>query len=163
MNHNAFVKTIRRYAEGVPEEAREDFEQDMWVMLAEIVQNGTYELSPLTSTSCPLNLILFRARANWLDKRSFEERSRQEYEETYVEPKGSVPSPEVAYEAEEALHGLAKYMSRKYLMRNFDRADIETIVEGLKNGESKASIAAALEMSPQNLDFYLIPFRKKAA
>ena len=45
MNQQKVVtQKIQGYAKGIPEDLREDFAQDMWVMLAELVQEGTYTL-----------------------------------------------------------------------------------------------------------------------
>ena len=89
---------------------------------------------------------------------SFQERSRQEYEETYVPQERLAPSPEVAYEAEEALRTFTSYIKRK-----FDAPTAQSIVTDLRGGESQRSIAGTLGKSPQVFGLYMSAFRKKAA
>ena len=149
MDHSTTDAKIKEYAAGVPEGQREDFMQDMWVLLLAI-QPECPEGSSLASF---LNLTLFRARENWVARQKYRSRGEESFDESTAEPDAD-PAADVQVEANEALRDLVES-----LRESFEDHEVEVIVDGLRDGLNQKEIAALLGRTPQSLNYHIQKFR----
>jgi hypothetical protein len=139
---------ISEYAEELPESQREDFAQDMWVILLGV------ELPTGGALTGFLNLTLFRARENWKDRKRFHEPVLNAVEASTVEDPEAV-SAETTLEAVEAMHEVANTLTEA----GFSKAEIAVVMEGLRDGLTQKDIAVALGRTPQGLNYHMKKLR----
>jgi DNA-directed RNA polymerase specialized sigma24 family protein len=149
---------IAEFTEGVPRPLRREFVQDMWVHLLEHQVRQLFDAkdSETGSLGGYLNLILFRARANWLSRHKT--RSRVEtMDPVEIDEMPSLDRPSQAHDAEIALQKL-----REVLSTSFGETDIDLIIAQLEEGTPLADIARRLGKSPQAFHYYIKKTREAA-
>lgn len=142
------AKKIDEFADAIEPESRDDFVQDMWVRML------TVEL-PDTGVASFLNLLLYRARFNWLERAGFDARWAEQRTTLSGEEQGHLPGADITVEAVEALRGLVASLQAG----GFPEAEISLVVDGLLHGLTHSEIAASLERSPQNFQHHVNKFR----
>ena len=150
MDHQVVNAKIQEYAEAVPPEHREEFVQDMWVL---ILDADLPEVAPNSNLTSLLNITLFRARDNWLDRRRYRDSKQEESDTRFTEDS---PSPsalqDIAYEAEESL---ANFVASLNEFGNFTEEEVQTIADGLRDGLTQKEIASSLGRTPQALHYHV--------
>lgn len=133
---------IEEFAKGVPSALREDFTQDMWVHLLGIPRDDL-------AGSGSLNLILFRARNNWLGK----QRMREQVALVEPEVLDEMPSPERAPQGFDAEVAVKRF--RESLSTVFSEETVEKVITAVEGGTPLAEIARSLGKTPQAFHYYV--------
>ncbi len=134
----------------MPENQREDFAQDMWVLIL----GADLKCPPGSSLASFLNLTLFRARENWMARQRFRQQGQEEYEASPPDAEPATPA-DVTVEAQEALRELVASLTEA----SFTEDEIATVVEGLREGLTQKDIALSLGRTPQGLNYHFKKFR----
>jgi hypothetical protein len=148
-NLSAVSDKITKYAAEVPAKLREDFTQDLWVHTLELLNMPDPPAVPT------LNIIFFRFREQWTRQRM--NRALKEAGEPESEPSCTGTADE-GIDAQKALRGLAKSLEKAH----YTPQEIETVVEGLRDGLTQKEIAEQVNRSPQLLNIHFNNFRSAA-
>jgi hypothetical protein len=150
----------------IPKEQRDYFVQDMWVHMlgADVyaVFERTHAEDPTTSIGSFLNITIFRARQNWLDRQRFRDQGHAIPTDPGSDLFLDIPSddaPDVRIEAEQALTGLIASLEAA----DYTQDEINTVVDGLREGLTKAEIARSVGRSPQSFGYFFTKSRLAAA
>ncbi len=150
--NKAVAAKINEYALGIPEDCREDFIQDMWVLML------TVELPPTNLLSF-LNITMWRSRENWLSREFYRGRRREQFEAAFTGNEASEqPGPDARMETAEVLRDFVASLS----MARLTDLEVQTVVDGFLNGLTQSEIAASIGRSPQAFYFYMKKFRVAA-
>jgi hypothetical protein len=151
---------VVEYAQGVPSAQRGDFIQDMWVTLLgigieralrdKLSEGGASAIDPF------LNLILFRTRDNWLDKRCRHQKRRVSFEQaTTACAATTTEDMHARLEARAEAREVAENLRVSLRASGFSKEETQLILEGLRDGLMFTEIAASVGMPAPNLYYYI--------
>lgn len=160
MDPQTFNQTLKskidEYALDLPPGQREDFAQDMWVLL--LALGPTVPRENKTALAGFLSITLFRSRENWTARQRARARGQDRFEVASAGLDEPSPTPDVQLEAEEALRDLVESLKTSGLSED----EIGTVVDGLRDGLTQKEIALSLGRTPQGLNYHLKKFRPAA-
>ena len=152
--HRLIASKLTEYSQGVPEDLREEFVQDMWITLLGIEEKLQNEerVGPASGVASLLNLTLFRARWTWLEAQHYRQRKE---EALFESASGQEPSLDVAadvrLEAQDAIRDIITTLRASALTED----EVVIVIAGLRDGLTLAEIAACLGKTPQAFHHYV--------